>query len=90
MVKKSFKNPALNFISEETKKGVDGEEKKEKIMDPVVPEGYKISPEFIELKSKRVQLLVQPSTIDAVKKIAKKNKVSVNEMINIILKEYIK
>lgn len=38
-----------------------------------------------ESKSKRLQLLVQPSLLEALKKQAKREKLSVNEMINGIL-----
>lgn len=60
-----------------------GEEKKK------APEGYKPNPEYIETKSKRVQLLVQPSVYEAVKAQAKGLGISANEAINEALREYI-
>lgn len=51
------------------------------------PKGYKINPEFIELKSQRLNLLLQPSVVKRVKKMAKSKKLSVNETISQILIE---
>lgn len=50
--------------------------------------GYKPNPEYIETKSKRVQLLVQPSVYEAVKAKAKGLGISINEAINEALREY--
>lgn len=90
---KSFKsdtNPAMSFISQESIDKVDG--KKEGATAPTggknAPEGYKPNPEYIETKSKRVQLLVQPSVYEAVKAKAKANGISTNEAINEALREY--
>lgn len=91
---KSFKsdtNPAMSFISQESIDKVDGTEEgattttggKKK-----APEGYKPNPEYIETKSKRVQLLVQPSVYEAVKAKAKARGISTNEAINEALREY--
>ena len=51
------------------------------------PKGYKINPEFIELKSQRLNLLLQPSVVKRIKKMAKSKKLSVNETISQILIE---
>lgn len=90
---KSFKsdtNPAMSFISQESIDKVDG--KQEGATTPTgskkAPEGYKPNPEFIETKSKRVQLLVQPSVYEAVKAKAKAKGISTNEAINEALREY--
>lgn len=91
---KSFKsdtNPAMSFISQESIDKVDG--KQEGTPTPTggkkkAPEGYKPNPEYIETKSKRVQLLVQPSVYEAVKAKAKANGISTNEAINEALREY--
>lgn len=48
----------------------------------------KLNPIYIEKKSRHVQLLMQPSVHKKIAKIAKKNKVSFNEMIHIIANEY--
>jgi|BioPla2DNA2_1021312.scaffolds.fasta_scaffold10504_4 hypothetical protein len=91
---KSFKsdtNPAMSFISQESIDKVDG--KQEGATTPTggkreAPEGYKPNPEYIETKSRRVQLLVQPSVYEAVKAKAKANGTSTNEAINEALREY--
>ncbi len=54
-----------------------------------VPDGYKPNPEYIEVKSKRVQLLLQPSTVDAIKALAKKKGLSMNEAINEAIQAYL-
>jgi len=77
MAKKDFtKNPALQFISTPTEEA------------PKPPVGYKIDPAFIETKSRRVQLLIQPSVFAAVDRIAKRKGISRNEAINEALKQY--
>ena len=88
--KKTFKkdNPALSFMTP-----VEEEEATVDVVKPVkrseAPEGYKVKPEFIETKSKRVQLLLQPSTVDAIKTLAKKKGLSMNEAINEAIQEYL-
>lgn len=78
--KKDFKsNPALQFISQT--EGAPAQK-------PEAPAGYKVNPAYIETKSKRVQLLVQPSVFDAVDRIAKVKGISRNEAINEALKQY--
>jgi hypothetical protein len=51
------------------------------------PPGYKVNPQFIEKKSQRLNLLIQPSALNRLKKMAKKNKTSVNETINQLIIE---
>ena len=93
--KKSFKdNPALAFISTpegeageitekpQPKTGQAGRRKK-------APEGYKPNPEYIETKSRRVQLLLQPSVADAIKAVAVQNGISLNEACTEAILEYI-
>ena len=80
MAKKDFKsNPALQFISAPAE---------EASVKADTPSGYKPNPAFIETKSKRVQLLVQPSVFDAVDRIARARGISRNEVINEALKQY--
>lgn len=97
MAKKSFKaNPAMNFISQESIDKVDRdlEDKPAESLpskgkaEP--PEGYRRNPEYIETKSKRVQLLMQPSLYSTIKDLAEKENVSVNEFIHNALKEYVR
>lgn len=54
-----------------------------------VPKGYKLNNLYIETKSKKLQVLARPSTIKEIQKIAKKNKLSTNELINRILDEFV-
>lgn len=85
-MKKDFKgtNPALAFMSVDTQ-----EVKQMPAAKKEVPEGYKPNPEYIEVKSKRVQLLLQPSTVDAIKALAKKKGLSMNEAINEAIQAYL-
>lgn len=85
-MKKDFKgtNPALAFMSVDTQ-----EETQTPTTKKEAPEGYKLNPEYIEIKSKRVQLLLQPSTVDAIKALAKKKGLSMNEAINEAIQAYL-
>lgn len=88
--KKSFKadlNPAMQFIStpaEETTTGEGVASTKD------APEGYKVNPLYIEKRSKRLQLLVQPSLYDKVKAQAETEGCSVNDYIHRVLEEAVK
>ena len=100
-LKKSFKdNPALQFITETTDDSenkqnitVDAiQEKVSKSHQPLsreskyFPQGYKINPElYVETKSRRLQLIIQPSLYDRVKSAANKEELSVNEYIHRVL-----
>lgn len=82
MAKKSFKdNPALQFIS------TAEEEEQEEVTTGAAkaPEGYKINPLYVETKTKRLQLVLQPSLFDRVKKAAAGSGLSVNEYVHRIL-----
>lgn len=92
--KKSFKmenNPAMDFISEESIEAIDG--KQAETSTPTggikAPEGYKPNPAFIEKKSRRVQILVQPSVYEEVKAKAAELGISTNEAINEALRKYV-
>ena len=80
-MKKSFidniENPAEMFITQATE--TDTERRKRP------PQGYKFNPEYIETRSKRVQLLMQPSLYKKLKARAKREKRSVNDLIHSIL-----
>ena len=84
-------SPAMSFISPESIEAVDGKQKKPAKSKPKAkaPEGYKANPEYIETKSKRVQLLVQPSVYEEVKKKAKAEGISTNEAINEALRKFV-
>lgn len=84
MAKKSFKdNPALQFIT------AAGEEptEQETATPAKAPEGYKVNPMYVETKSRRLQLVLQPSLFERVKKRATQSGLSVNEYVHQILDE---
>lgn len=101
--KKSFShaNPAMSFISTSFEKENDEQlEMKNEIgsqsmsaLDTHKKNEFDVpmkrNPEFIEVKSKRMQLLMQPSLHSAIKELADKEDVSVNEKIHSILKDYV-
>ena len=102
MSRKSFTdaNPAMAFIS--TAKEQEDfsltqptkEELEEKLNQDTVNKvsngvPMKKNPEYIETKSKRVQMLMQPSLYDAIKQEATIRKISVNEMMHEILKNHV-
>jgi len=94
MPKKDFKtskaSPALSFISPESIEEVEGKrEPLPKVERKTPPAGYKLNPEYIETKSKRVQILIQPSLHEAIKAKAEEEGISTNEAINQAIKEYV-
>lgn len=83
--KKSFiQNPALQFIST-----ADTEDTEPKPTQPQPtgkpPEGYKVNPLYVETKSRRLQLVLQPSLYERVKAGAAAAGLSVNEYVHQIL-----
>ncbi len=99
MAKKTFKdsiNPAMSFISQESIDRAEGEnptteETIAKVKRPTkAPEGYKLSPLYIETKSERLQLLVQPSLKVKLKEKAKQEGTSVNDLVHSILEDALK
>lgn len=95
MTKKSFRreDPTMDFISTpstQTKKRTASEAKSSPRCKKTgsAPEGYKLNPEFIETKSRRVQALVQPSVYEAVKAKAEALGISTNEAINEAMRQY--
>ena len=102
MSKKSFTdaNPAMAFIStakeqEEFALTQPTKEELEAKLDPEplkkVSKGVpmKKNPEYLETKSKRVQMLMQPSLYNSIKEEAEKEGISVNEMMHTILKNHV-
>ena len=61
-----------------------------KIKTTGAPEGFKANPLYVETKSRRLQLLVQPSLYDAIKARATAEGQSVNELVHSILEAAIK
>ena len=102
MSKKSFTdaNPAMAFIStakeqedfaltQPTKEELEtklSEEPKAQTSNGVP---MKKNPEYLETKSKRVQMLMQPSLYNAIKEKAEQSGISVNEMMHEILKNHL-
>lgn len=99
--KKDFKQPALQFITSAAPTETTDQEpgpadhvREAKEMTPpggtidpeTPPAGYRKNPLFIENKSRRLQLLVQPSLYKELKAGAEKNGVSVNEYVHRLLK----
>ena len=102
MSKKSFTdaNPAMAFIStakeqEDFALTQPTKEELEAKLDPKplnkVSNGVpmKKNPEYLETKSKRVQMLMQPSLYNSIKEEAEKEGISVNEMMHTILKNHV-
>ncbi len=92
MAKKTFKdsiNPAMSFISQESIDRAEGEAPATaEIKRPdKAPEGYKLNPLYIETKSKRLQLLIQPSLHEKLKRKAQAEGTSVNDLVNSILQD---
>lgn len=84
--KKDFKgNPAMNFISQESIDKVEGTPAK--APTGKAPEGYKLNPAFVETKSKRVQILIQPSLHREAKAMAEELGVSLNDFIHRAIQE---
>lgn len=102
--KKSFVagNPALQFISEHKEEAVTpaikepAEPVKEKAdiaaasRTEAVPEGFKPNPLYIEKKTRRLQMLMQPSLHAKVKEAADEAGLSVNDYIHRVLEEKLK
>jgi predicted HicB family RNase H-like nuclease len=86
MSKKTFKdefNPALQFISTQTDEEI--QEQESQIISAAVP--MKRNPLYIETKSKRIQLLIQPSLHGKLKDMALEKETSLNDLIHTILEK---
>ena len=55
------------------------------VAQEATPEGYKINPFYVETRSKRLQVLMQPSLYEKLKAAAISKKRSVNDHIHTIL-----
>ena len=88
MAKKDFKkNTAEMFVTipAEEAKAVNADQK-ETPGGFVVPKGYRLEK---ETKSVRLQLLVRPGTKEAIKDLAEQQGLSMNDLVNTILEEYL-
>lgn len=85
MAKKNFKdNPALQFIST-----ADPAEPTQDTAEPAPQYPMKRNPLYIETKSRRVQLMFQPSLYNKIKALATEQGKSINDTIHSILDEHI-
>ena len=87
--KKSFKdNPALQFISTAAEETEEREQPVARATTEKAPEGYKPNPLYIETKSKRVQLVLQPSLYEKAKAKAQSGGyASFNDFVHQLLEE---
>ncbi len=82
-------NPALAFISRESKTAVDREETQKAQSGSTslkAPEGYRVNPLYIETRTKRVQLVWQPSLFEKVKAASEAEGISINEYVHRVLR----
>lgn len=90
MAKKSFinkDNPAMNFISQASIDKVDGKPATAPTGGTKAPKGYKPNPAYIETKSKRVQILVQPSLYTEARAVSEELGISLNDFIHRAVQE---
>lgn len=88
-------NPALSYISQmnddNTASKIEAEDLETILQNASaveiepVPDGYKIKPQYSEVKTRRVQLVFPPSLFKKVQSQAKKANMSVNEFVCLIL-----
>ena len=97
MKKQPIKNPAFAFTpqpqTEEPAEAPQPQEAETETQPTAritkAPKGYKINPEFLEVKSQRVQLVLQPSVVKRLKKAAARKKLSMNETANTAIIEFL-
>ncbi len=84
MAKKTLNldNPAMQFISQPITE--------EPTETGKAPEGYKPNPLYVEKRSRRLQLLMQPSLHQKLKARADKQGCSINDLIHNILENELK
>lgn len=84
-------DPTLTFISEESIKAKDQPHEDGAALKAPTgerpPKGYKYNPMYIEVKSKRVQLVFQPSLYERVKAASEREGLSFNEYCHRVLDE---
>lgn len=97
-------NPAMNFISSasiDDDEAVDNDEaaiienldleeaESGTATRKAAPEGYKLDPRYIEKKTKRVQLIMQPSLYSRLKEAAESEGESINNFIHDLIASYL-
>lgn len=94
MTKKNFRreDPTMDFITPRTqpteRTASEARATSKGKRTGSAPTGYKLNPEYIETKSRRVQILIQPSVHEAIKAKAETLGISTNEAINEALRQY--
>lgn len=90
MAKKTLNldNPAMQFISNPIT--TERAEAPKDTNTERTPVGYKANPLYVEKRSKRVQLLMQPSLHEKVKTKAEQSGCSINDLIHNLLEELTK
>lgn len=76
--------------NEQAEKAIEKPETASAVKTTDAPAGYKANPLFVETKSRRMQLLVQPSLYEAIKAKAAADGQSVNECVHSILEAAIR
>lgn len=96
--KKTFRdtisNPAISFISQESIEKAEGEAVPDTEQEIAAagqggkaPKGYKLNPQYVETRSHRLQVLLQPTLYEKLKNKATREETSVNDVIHTILTE---
>ena len=94
----AMKNPALNYINQketiQSKPQQDADTQQIELLEDRgtikivrIPKGMSIKDAFKENRTKRVQLVMQPSLFNNMKQHCKDNKQSVNDFINRLIEE---
>ena len=65
---------------------MDGPEERRADTSLKAPEGFKVNPLYIETKTKRVQLVWQPSLFEKVKAASEAEGISINEYVHRVLR----
>lgn len=90
MAKKTFKdNPALQFITAADGSEEAAEDQSRAAAQQITeqpPAGYRLNPLYVELKTKRLQLVIPPSTYTELKAAAAAAGISANEYCNRAIK----
>lgn len=83
-------DPEADPVKEEAAPMDPEEEKPQKVVIiGKAPKGYKINPAYLETKSERVQIVLQPSIKKKLLAEAKKRKLSINETVTQAIIEFV-
>ena len=88
--KKSFRDSAMRYITPAAEESVpESQPAADTVIVNVLPSvPMKPNPAYIETKSRRVQLLLQPTLHEKLKEMAKVERKSFNELVHSILNEH--